>query len=67
MVPVRSVLVDFDGTACMHDVAEHLMERFGEPSWRDWDERWIRGEVDTRAAIRGLQQGLEKILRQFGK
>jgi 2-hydroxy-3-keto-5-methylthiopentenyl-1-phosphate phosphatase len=53
MVPVRSVLVDFDGTACMHDVAEHLMDRFGEPSWRDWDERWIRGEVDTRAAIRG--------------
>jgi 2-hydroxy-3-keto-5-methylthiopentenyl-1-phosphate phosphatase len=47
------VLVDFDGTACLHDVAEHLMDRFGEPSWRDWDERWIRGEVDTRAAIRG--------------
>ena len=53
MPPVRSVLVDFDGTACLHDVAEHLMERFGEPDWREWDERWIRGEVDTRAAIRG--------------
>jgi 2,3-diketo-5-methylthio-1-phosphopentane phosphatase len=49
---VRSVLVDFDGTACTHDVAEHLMDRFGEPSWRTWDERWLRGEVDTRAAIR---------------
>ena len=22
--------VDFDGTACMHDVAEHLMDRFGD-------------------------------------
>ena len=53
MPPVRSVLVDFDGTACLHDVAEHLMEHFGEPGWRDWDERWIRREVDTRAAIRG--------------
>jgi 2-hydroxy-3-keto-5-methylthiopentenyl-1-phosphate phosphatase len=53
MLPVRSVLVDFDGTACLHDVAEHLMERFGEPDWREWDERWIRGKVDTRAAIRG--------------
>jgi len=53
MPPVRSVLVDFDGTACTHDVAEHLMDRFGEPEWRDWDERWIRREVDTRAAIRG--------------
>jgi 2,3-diketo-5-methylthio-1-phosphopentane phosphatase len=49
---VRSVLVDFDGTACTHDVAEHLMDRFGEPDWRVWDERWLRGEVDTRAAIR---------------
>jgi len=28
------------------------MDRFGEPDWRDWDERWIRGEVDTREAIR---------------
>jgi 2-hydroxy-3-keto-5-methylthiopentenyl-1-phosphate phosphatase len=51
--PVRSVLVDFDGTACTHDVAEHLMDRFGDPSWHEWDERWVRGEVDTRAAIRG--------------
>lgn len=45
-------MVDFDGTACTHDVAEHLMDRFGEPDWRVWDERWLRGEVDTRAAIR---------------
>jgi 2-hydroxy-3-keto-5-methylthiopentenyl-1-phosphate phosphatase len=53
MAPVRSVLVDFDGTACSHDVAEHLMDRFGEPEWRDWDARWIRREVDARAAIKG--------------
>lgn len=52
MLPVRSVLVDFDGTACLHDVAEHLMDRFGRPEWRDWDERWLLGEVDTRTAIR---------------
>ena len=50
---VRSVLVDFDGTACTHDVAEHLMDRFGDPGWHEWDERWVRGEIDTRAAIRG--------------
>lgn len=52
MMPVRSVLVDFDGTACLHDVAEHLMDAFGEPGWRVWDEAWERGEVDTREAIR---------------
>jgi 2-hydroxy-3-keto-5-methylthiopentenyl-1-phosphate phosphatase len=46
------VLIDFDGTACLHDVAEHLMDRFGDPTWRDWDDRWLRGEIDTRGAIR---------------
>jgi 2,3-diketo-5-methylthio-1-phosphopentane phosphatase len=53
---VRSVLVDFDGTACTHDVAEHLMDRFGDSSWRDWDDRWLRGEIDTRSAIRAQVQ-----------
>ena len=49
MLPVRSVLVDFDGTACLHDVAEHLMDRFGDPDWRDLgrdvgsEERSTRG------------------------
>ena len=46
------MLIDFDGTACLHDVAEHLMDRFGDPSWREWDDRWLRGEIDTRGAIR---------------
>ena len=52
MLPVRSVLVDFDGTACLHDVAEDLMDRFGEPNWRDYDVAWANGEMDTPAAIR---------------
>jgi 2,3-diketo-5-methylthio-1-phosphopentane phosphatase len=50
--PVRSVLIDFDGTACLHDVAEHLMEAFGDAGWQAWDDAWERGEVDTRTAIR---------------
>ena len=49
---MRSVLVDFDGTASAHDVAEHLMEAFGAPDWQRWDEVWARGEIDTRTAIR---------------
>jgi 2-hydroxy-3-keto-5-methylthiopentenyl-1-phosphate phosphatase len=52
MLPVRSILVDFDGTACLHDVAEHLMDRFGTPDWRDYDVAWERGEIDTPAALR---------------
>jgi len=37
MIPVDAVLVDFDGTACSHDVAEHLLIEFGDPAWPDWD------------------------------
>jgi 2-hydroxy-3-keto-5-methylthiopentenyl-1-phosphate phosphatase len=51
MLPVRSVLVDFDGTACLHDVAEDLMNHFGDPDWREYDLAWERGEIDTRAGI----------------
>lgn len=50
-LPVGAVLVDFDGTACSHDVAEHLLIEFGDPSWPEWDEAVDRGEVRLREAI----------------
>ncbi len=51
MMPVRSVIVDFDGTACLHDVAEHLMDAFADPSWRTYDEAWERGEMGAPEAL----------------
>jgi 2-hydroxy-3-keto-5-methylthiopentenyl-1-phosphate phosphatase len=51
MLPVRTVLVDFDGTACLHDVAEHLLTAFGDPTWPEYDEAWERGEISGRAAV----------------
>jgi 2,3-diketo-5-methylthio-1-phosphopentane phosphatase len=51
MVAVDAVLVDFDGTACLHDVAEHLLMEFGDPSWPEYDQAWERGEIDGRRAI----------------
>jgi 2,3-diketo-5-methylthio-1-phosphopentane phosphatase len=51
MLPVGSVLVDFDGTACAHDVAEHLLVEFGDPSWPEYDAAWERGELDSRRVI----------------
>jgi len=50
--PIGSILVDFDGTACLHDVAEHLLMRFGDPSWPSYDEAWERGEISAREGIR---------------
>jgi 2-hydroxy-3-keto-5-methylthiopentenyl-1-phosphate phosphatase len=50
-LPVGSVLVDFDGTACSHDAAEHLLEAFGDPSWPELDEAWERGEIGSREGL----------------
>jgi 2,3-diketo-5-methylthio-1-phosphopentane phosphatase len=50
-LPVGAVLVDFDGTACLHDVAEHLLVEFGDPSWPEWDAAWARGEIGARDCI----------------
>jgi 2-hydroxy-3-keto-5-methylthiopentenyl-1-phosphate phosphatase len=51
VLPIGSVLVDFDGTACSHDVAEHLLTEFGDPSWIEWDERWERGEIGSHEVL----------------
>jgi 2-hydroxy-3-keto-5-methylthiopentenyl-1-phosphate phosphatase len=51
VLPIGSVLVDFDGTACLHDVAEHLLMEFGDESWQEWDRAWERGEIGSHAVI----------------
>lgn len=50
MTAVGSILVDFDGTACTHDVAEHLLVEFGDPSWPEYDAAVDRGEIGLREA-----------------
>ena len=60
MLPVGSVLVDFDGTACLHDVAEHLLVAFGDPSWPEYDDAVDRGEMGLREAI-VAQAGLVRL------
>jgi len=64
--PIDSVLVDFDGTACLHDVAEHLLIEFGDPAWPELDAAWERGELDSRRVITAqaamLDAPLERLL-----
>jgi 2,3-diketo-5-methylthio-1-phosphopentane phosphatase len=52
VLPVRSIVVDFDGTACLHDVAEHLLIAFGEESWEEMDAAWERGEMGAPEGLR---------------
>lgn len=49
---IGAVLVDFDGTACTADVSEILLERFGDPSWPEYDDAVDRGEMGLREAGR---------------
>jgi 2-hydroxy-3-keto-5-methylthiopentenyl-1-phosphate phosphatase len=51
MLPIGSVLVDFDGTACLHDVGVCLLRRFGAPGWRSLGEAYERGEMGLRELI----------------
>ena len=50
MLPVGAALVDFDGTACLADVSEVLLEEFGDPSWPRYDELVDHGEMGLREA-----------------
>ncbi|MDQ4108652.1 MAG: hypothetical protein M3138_07610 [Actinomycetota bacterium] len=34
MLPVGAVIVDFDGTACLHDAGVDMLERFGADASR---------------------------------
>ena len=59
MLPVGAVLVDFDGTACAHDVAEHLLDRFGGSGWEAYDEAVDRKEIGLRVAIQAQNRMLD--------
>ena len=48
---VAAVIVDFDGTACSHDVAEHLLRRFAHDDWETLDEAWERGHMGSQEVV----------------
>jgi 2-hydroxy-3-keto-5-methylthiopentenyl-1-phosphate phosphatase len=50
MLAVKAFLVDFDGTACLQDVSELLLDAFGEPGWERFDGAVDRGEMGLREA-----------------
>ena len=50
MLAVKALLVDFDGTACLQDVSELLLDAFGESGWERFDDAVDRGEMGLREA-----------------
>lgn len=47
---VGALLVDFDGTACLQDVSELLLDRFGQPGWERYDDAVDSAEMGLREA-----------------
>jgi 2-hydroxy-3-keto-5-methylthiopentenyl-1-phosphate phosphatase len=66
MLAVKALLVDFDGTACLQDVSEMLLDAFGEPGWERFDDAVDRGEMGLREAgehqVATLRGSLEEML-----
>jgi 2,3-diketo-5-methylthio-1-phosphopentane phosphatase len=65
-LPVRSIVVDFDGTISLDDVSDGLFEAFAEPGWKEIDLEFERGEIGSRecierqmALLRGTSEELE--------
>jgi 2-hydroxy-3-keto-5-methylthiopentenyl-1-phosphate phosphatase len=59
MIPVGSVLVDFDGTACTSDVSEVLLQTFGERGWERYDDLVAHGEMGLREGARAQASMLQ--------
>jgi 2-hydroxy-3-keto-5-methylthiopentenyl-1-phosphate phosphatase len=66
MLAVKALLVDFDGTACLQDVSELLLDEFGEPGWERFDDSVDHGEMGLREAgehqVAMLRGSLEEML-----
>ena len=66
MLAVKALLVDFDGTACLQDVSELLLDAFGEPGWERFDDAVDAGEMGLREAaehqVAMLRGPLEEML-----
>jgi 2-hydroxy-3-keto-5-methylthiopentenyl-1-phosphate phosphatase len=55
-------IIDFDGTIAPHDTVDALLERFADPEWRDVEERWVRGEINSRQCMEA-QLGMVRVDR----
>ena len=45
------VFCDFDGTITSLDVTDAVLETFALPAWREWEARWVRGEITSQECL----------------
>ncbi|MEX0663722.1 MAG: HAD-IB family phosphatase [Acidimicrobiia bacterium] len=46
-----AVFVDFDGTITQADSGVYLLERLGDPAWREISDTYARGEIGSRECL----------------
>ena len=51
VLPAFQVLCDFDGTITRADATDALLEAFALPAFREWQDRWERGEITSRECL----------------
>lgn len=56
-------IVDFDGTIAPHDSVDALLERFADPEWKEIEEQWASGRLNSRDCMRS-QLGLVRAKRE---
>jgi 2-hydroxy-3-keto-5-methylthiopentenyl-1-phosphate phosphatase len=45
------VFSDFDGTISLVDVTDEILTQFADPSWREVEEVWVRGEIGSQECL----------------
>ena len=45
------VFCDFDGTITSVDATDAVLEAFALPAWRDWERRWVAGEISSQECL----------------
>ena len=45
------VFCDFDGTITLVDATDAVLETFARPAWREWEERWVNGEITSQECL----------------
>jgi 2-hydroxy-3-keto-5-methylthiopentenyl-1-phosphate phosphatase len=46
-----AVFCDFDGTITGVDATDAMLETFALPAWRDWEQRWVNGEIASQECL----------------
>lgn len=48
---VAEVYCDFDGTITRVDATDAVLEAFALPVWREWEQRWVQGEITSQECL----------------